>query len=284
MSAANAACAARDSGLDAVHDAAREAQQAMAPLDVSEQRRRACTELLRREAQRTGLLAADDRVGDDGVVSEAAAVAIEALLDRELQVVEPDDDACRRHYATHASRFGGGERVRARHILFAVTPGVDVRALTARAERLLLELRCAPDRDGAFASAARANSNCPSGAQGGELGWIRAADCAPEFAREVFDRPESGLLSRLVRSRFGLHVVDVCARELTEQPAWENVRGAVAQSLHRQSWTTALRRYLVTLAAGADTAGNSGRLEGNPEPLSAAGPETGIGGQADLVR
>ena len=102
-----------------------------------------------------------------------------------------------------------------------------------------------------FAEAARENSNCPSGAQGGDLGWIRAADCAPEFAREVFDRPETGLLPRLVRSRFGLHVVDVSEREAAEQPAWDEVRGAVAQSLRRQSWATALRRYLEALASAA---------------------------------
>jgi len=35
-------------------------------------------ELLRREAQRKGLLAADDRAGADGVISEAAAMATES--------------------------------------------------------------------------------------------------------------------------------------------------------------------------------------------------------------
>ncbi len=225
-----------------------------APCDVHESRRRECLELLRREAQRKGLLAADDRAHDDGVVSEAAAAAIEVLLEHELRVVEPDDEACRRHYAAHASRFGGGERVHARHILFAVTPGVDVRALTAHAERLLLELRCATDRDLAFAKSAGENSNCPSGAHGGDLGWIRADDCAPEFAREVFDRPETGLLPRLVRSRFGLHVVDVRAREAAQPPPWEEVREAVLQSLRRQSWATALRRYLAELSGDAPAA------------------------------
>lgn len=237
-----------EAALDPLHERVR----SDLPPDAQEAQRRACIELVRREAQRKGLLAADDRVSEDGVVSEAAAAAIEALLERELTIVEPDDDACRRHYAAHASRFGGGERVHARHILFAVTPGVDVRALTERAERLLLQLRCAPDRDDAFAKAARENSNCPSGAQGGDLGWIRAADCAPEFAREVFDRAETGLLPRLVRSRFGLHVIDVRVREPGEQPAWEEVRGAVAQSLRRQSWATALRRYLAELSADAE--------------------------------
>jgi len=232
--------------------------------DGQELRQRVCFELLLREARRVGLLADGDPFGSDGALSESAAEAIEALLDRVLQPVEPDEEACRRHYAAHASRFGTGERVHARHILFAVTPGVDVPALTAHAERLLLDLRRAVDRDEAFARAARANSNCPSGAHGGDLGWIRATDCAPEFAREVFGRPDTGLLPRLVRSRFGLHVVDVMARDVGGQPVWDEVREAVAQSLRRQSWATSLGRYLDELGArsGAEEeiASRAGRI------------------------
>lgn len=211
-------------------------------------------EPLRQAAQRAGLLDAADRVGDDGVISEAAAAAIETLLDRELRTVEPSEDECRRHYAANPARFGPGESVRARHILFAVTPGVDVSALTVIAEKLLLRLRC-PDPQGepgsgdAFAAAARENSNCPSGASGGDLGWLRVEDCAPEFARELFGRPEVGVLPRLVRSRFGLHVVEVQERRNGAAPPWDEVREAVALSLRRQAWASALRDYLRTLGS-----------------------------------
>ncbi len=125
-----------------------------------------------------------------GAISEAAGSAIEALLERELQPPEPSEEACRRHHAAHAARYAVGERVRVRHVLFAVTPGVDVNALRQRAEACLLDLRC---RDaGARSTASRRPrprlSNCPSGAQGGDLGWLDAGDCAPEFARELFGR------------------------------------------------------------------------------------------------
>jgi hypothetical protein len=97
----------------------------------------------------------------------------------------PSLEACTRHYTAHRERFVVGERVRARHILFAVTPGVEVATLRARAEGCLLDVRC---HDGCaqsrFAAAARELSNCPSGEQGGELGWLAPDDCAPEFARE----------------------------------------------------------------------------------------------------
>ena len=51
-------------------------------LPTEELRQRACTELLRQAAQAKGLLAASDAPTVDGVISEAAAGAIDALLER----------------------------------------------------------------------------------------------------------------------------------------------------------------------------------------------------------
>lgn len=197
-------------------------------------------------AVRAGLLDAAEPPPADGIASEVTAQAIEALLERELQVPEPDEAACRRHYQAHPARFGHGERARLRHVLFAVTPGVDVVALRQRAEACLIDLRAAgTETDARFAQAARELSNCPSGADGGVLGWLGAADCASEFAREIFfGHAEVGVLPRLVHSRFGLHVVEVLAREPGVVPPFEAVRGAVAQSLRQQAWVIALQQYL----------------------------------------
>lgn len=230
-----------------------------------ELRQRACTELLRQAAQREGLLGAEDAAGDDGVISERASQAIEQLLEQSLHLPEPGEDACRRHFEAHPARFAQGERVRLRHVLFAVTPGVDVRALTQRAEALLIELRCADDGGLRFAEAARQWSNCPSGQQGGELGWLGRPDCAPEFARDVFASQEIGVLPRLVHSRFGLHVVEVCAREAGELPDWAQVLPAVAQALHQQTWLSALHQYLQLLAGQAQVVGV--RIDAADSPL-----------------
>jgi len=229
-------------------------------------RQRACTELLRQAAQRAGLLAAADAPGTDGAISEVATAAIDALLELELRVPEPSDEACRRYHAAHAARYAAGERVRARHILFAVTPGVDVVALRKRAEGTLVDVRCHDGTAGdGFADAARALSNCPSGAEGGDLGWVEAKDCAPEFAREIFGKAGIGVLPRLVHSRFGLHVVEVQAREPGVVPAFEAVRGAVAVALRQQGFVTALRQYLRVLAGAAIVEGVD--LEGTDPPL-----------------
>jgi len=235
--------------------------------DEATLRQRACAELLRQAAQRAALLAADDAALADGAQSEAATAAIELLLERELTVPEPDEAACRRHYAAHEARYRTGERARLRHILFAVTPGVDVRALRARAEATLLEVRChdGDADDDPFAAQARTLSNCPSGADGGELGWLGSDDCAPEFTREVFGRTEVGVLPRLVHSRFGLHVVEVLEREPGTLRAFEQVHAAVALALRQQAWAHALRQYLQLLAGDAVLEGVS--LQAAETPL-----------------
>lgn len=217
-----------------------------------ELQQRAYTELLRQAAQSAGLLAADDQPATDGVISEAAASAIDMLIEQSVQVPEPSDEACRRHYAANEAAWRSGERVRVRHILFAVTPGVDVVALRKRAEGVLLDVRCHDDQaQDVFADAAGQYSNCPSGAQGGDLGWLATDDCAPEFARELFGHVEVGVLPRLVHSRFGLHVVEVLEREAGVSQGFDAVRGAVAGTLRQQSFVTALRQYLSLLSGQA---------------------------------
>lgn len=239
------------------------AQEALAPEEL---RQRACTELLRQAAQRAGLLDAADACHADGTTSEAATAAIEALLEQSLAVPEPSDEACRRYFDAHEAGYRSGERAQLRHILFAVTPGVDVVALRKRAEMAMLDVRCF---DGSasptFADTAAQLSNCPSGAQGGELGWLTAADCAPEFAREVFGHAEVGVLPRLVHSRFGLHVVEVLAREPGMPQPFEAVHGAVRMALHQQSYVAALRQYLQVLAGEAAIEGVD--LEAAETPL-----------------
>lgn len=215
-------------------------------------RQRGMTELLRQAAMDAGLLATDDEPTADGVISEAAADAIDLLLESTVIVPDPAEEDCRRHYDAHQNTYAVGESVWARHILFAVTPGLDVAALRKQAETILLDIRCHDGSDGQdFAEAAAKFSNCPSGANGGDLGWLSAGDCAPEFSRELFGQTEVGVLPRLVLTRFGMHVVEVLGRKPGTIQSYESVHGAVVSSLRQQAFITALQQYLQTLASKA---------------------------------
>jgi peptidyl-prolyl cis-trans isomerase C len=237
--------------------------------DPESLRQRAYSELLRQAAQRGGLLAVGDLPALDGILSEAASDAVEALLERELNLPEPDERACRRYFEAHPARYRLGERVQARHILFAVTPGVDVAALRQRAEGILVALRCEALDSSAFAKAAAEFSNCPSAEQGGDLGWLMASDCAPEFGSALFAQDEAnahiGVLPRLISTRFGFHIVQVSARQAGLAQSFESVHGAVAQLLRQQAYMTALRQYLSLLAGQAAVEGVS--LDAADSPL-----------------
>ena len=236
-------------------------------LSADELRQRACSELLRQTAIAQGLLEASDTASADGILSEQASDAIDALIERQIAIPEPSEDACRRHHAAHLASYSSGEKIEVRHILFAVTPGIDVAALRQRAESTLLDVRChdGNDADHGFSKAASTLSNCPSGGEGGHLGWLGASDCAPEFAKELFGQTDVGVLPRLVHSRFGFHVVEVLAREPGVVQAFEAVHGAVAMALRQSTYVTALRQYLTLLAGQATVLGVD--LEAAQTPL-----------------
>jgi len=200
----------------------------------------AVRELLRQRAVAAGLLA--DGAGED-FVNEA----IETLLEREVRTPEPGEAECRRWYDAHPEAFRSGDLVFARHILFAVTPGVPVEPLRRKAEETLHELCHAPER---FAALAAERSNCPSGAQGGALGQLSRGESVPEFEREVFGAGE-GLLPRLVNTRYGFHIVAIDGRVEGRQLPFESVREAIALRLAAAVAERALQQYVQVLAAQA---------------------------------
>lgn len=235
--------------------------------DLETVRERAWAEVLRQEAVRQGLL--DDQGGDLApTLSAAQQQVIEDMLDAAVQTPEPTADACRRYYEAHKTRFTHGQQAHLRHILFAVTPGVPVQALAQRAEAALLELTHKDAPAERFAQLASELSNCPSGAQGGDLGWVGPQDCAPELVQFLFMQEggiANGLQPRLVHSRFGLHIVEVLGQSPGVLAPFEQVHSRIAGELTLQSRATALRQYMLLLVGQTDVTGLD--LEGADSPL-----------------
>ncbi len=237
-------------------------------LDTQTLRERACTELLRQQAVRAGLLPRFTGLSAPEPDADTRA-AIEALLEAEVHSPEPGAEECRRHYEAHKPRFVVGQALHVRHILFAVTPGVPVNALAQRAEAALLELSRQGVSVDRFAQLAVELSNCPSNAQGGDLGWITPQDCAPELAKALFLQNDAiqavGLHPRLVHSRFGLHIVEVLEREPGRLPDFAELQAQIGARLALQSQATALRQYMQLLVGQAQVDGVE--LEGADTPL-----------------
>ena len=229
---------------------------------------RAHTELLRQAAVRQGRLPAQD-VDVAPPLNAAQRAAIEAMLDEEVRVPTVDAEACRRHYEANRARYVVGQARHVRHILFAVTPGVDVHRLAQRAEAALLKLTRQDADAGRFEELAQTLSNCPSGARGGDLGWIAPEDCAPELANELFHLRDSawgmGVHPRLVHSRHGLHIVEVLGRRNGTLPLFEAIAERIADELALQARAIAWRQYMQILVGEAELHGIA--LDGAGSPL-----------------
>ena len=265
-------------------------------------------ELLRQAAVAAGLLPAAAGSTAPALTPSECAV-LEAMAEAAVRSSAPAELECARYFEAHKAAYVLGQALHVRHILFAVTPGVNVQALAARAEQALQsllrknlrgkdvrgqdvraqdvqgdavqhqevqgrELRSlevpglgprSQDLPGQalsedrFARLAAELSNCPSSAQGGDLGWIGPRDCAPELARALFLQKEGpwplGLHPRLLHSRYGLHILEVLATRPGRQQGLEEVRASIAAQLALQSRAQALHRYMRALVAQAEIEG-----------------------------
>ncbi len=62
-----------------------------------------------------------------------------------------------------------------------------------------------------FAEVAKANSNCPSGGSGGDLGQFGPGMMVPEFDKVVFSA-DIGSVEGPVKTQFGYHLLEVTSR------------------------------------------------------------------------
>ncbi|CAB3910677.1 peptidylprolyl isomerase [Achromobacter deleyi] len=177
---------------------------------------------------------------------------IGALLDLQAPTPEADEAACLRYYQSNPQRFVVGELIEADHILFQVTPGVNLDMLRAHADAVLADLLADPSR---FAEVARQQSNCPSAALGGNLGQLGRGDTVPEFEKAVFALPAGGLLPQVLQTRHGLHIVRVTRRVQGRRLPFDEVREQIAAALSALSRDTAWRQYVKLLVERADVRG-----------------------------
>ncbi|MCS2610473.1 peptidylprolyl isomerase [Halomonas dongshanensis] len=225
---------------------AREVQHHTAPTleEAQQQAARALVirALLTQRAEQLGLLSERDAVTEEEQTS-----AITALLEQELTVPEPNDDDCRRFYATHPERFSEPDVMRVHHILLAAAPDDSQERDTAyqQGEYLIDTLTFAPER---FDEMASRYSACPSKTSGGDLGWLAPGQTVEELDRALRYLP-LGLHGRPLASRYGWHVVRIDERREGQVLAFEQVADSVRHLLREQSSRRAVRHYLLALEA-----------------------------------
>ena len=73
------------------------------------------------------------------------------------------------------------------------------------------ELKAEIESGASFEDVAQANSNCPSSAQGGDLGKFGPGQMVPEFDKAIFSG-DVGVLYGPIETQFGYHLIDITGR------------------------------------------------------------------------
>jgi len=123
---------------------------------------------------------------------------------RDVKVTQED---ILEYYDSHVSEFQVPKEVRARHVLIKVDQAAataDVEKAREQAEKVARLAQGGED----FAELAKAYSEGPSGATGGDLGFFKRTDMVAPFADKAFAL-QAGEISDPVRTRFGWHVIKV---------------------------------------------------------------------------
>jgi peptidyl-prolyl cis-trans isomerase D len=122
--------------------------------------------------------------------------------------VQLSDKEIEEYYKTNRdSKFHKPKQAKLRYISIRVAPEADAKqkeAARARANRLLVDARAGKD----FAQLAKKESDDPTAAKGGDVGWVAQGQLPPEVDKAVFSLSKGGI-SDVIETPGGLQIVKV---------------------------------------------------------------------------
>ena len=162
---------------------------------------------------------------------------------------EPTEADVEQYFKEHKSEFSKGEQVLAQHIL--VTPDGDTEASKSEAYTKINDIReriLAGTKT--FESEAAEHSTCPSGKEGGSLGWFGRGMMVPEFDGEAFAM-KIGDISGIIETQFGYHIIKKTDHEKGGETDFDTVREQIRDLLRHSRRGEAMTAYVSELRSKA---------------------------------
>ena len=168
------------------------------------------------------------------------AVVLESKPLQESIKVGKDEIAA--YYRDHLDKYKVKEKVKARHILIKVgkdASAEEIKKAKARIAEIAKQIKAGKD----FAELARKNSEGPSAASGGDLGWFPRGAMVKAFEDAAFALHE-GEVSGPVRTQFGFHLIKVEKHEPAHTRKLVEVYPEIETHLQRQALPELLKHKL----------------------------------------
>ncbi len=163
------------------------------------------------------------------------------VLRKFFDETEVSDGDLEKYYNQFPERFTKGEEVRASHILFNESD-----------KDTALEVHEALTEGGDdFAEKAKLHSRCPSGENGGDLGFFDRGKMVPEFEKAAFET-EVGQISDLIQTQFGYHIVKVTDRRAGGKFELGEIKEQLRQSMVNSIVNNKIMNYTQELRKSAE--------------------------------
>lgn len=161
---------------------------------------------------------------------------------------EPTEEDILKHFETHKDEYAAGDRVLAQHIL--ITPDGDTQASKDEARVKIEGIRERVVAGKPFSDEAAAHSMCPSGKEGGSLGWFGRGMMVPEFDQAVFSM-SVGEVSGIIETQFGYHIIFKTDHEAAGEADFDQVREKIRDFIRHARRGEAMTAYVEELKAKA---------------------------------
>lgn len=158
-------------------------------------------------------------------------------------VADPTEDEVAKFYEAHKAEFVVPHQVLCQHILVKGSDDAALDKIKAIRERIV--------SGGAdFAEEAKKNSDCPSGQEGGSLGWFGRGMMVPEFDKVAFEM-KKGEVSGVVSTQFGYHIIYKADEKGGGQQTLVDVHDQVKDLLRHETRGRAMDAFVAELRANA---------------------------------
>ena len=190
---------------------------------------------------------------------------VEAQLAGKINITEED---AKKYYDENPTKFEVKEQVRASHILITpdatdseADPNQAKAEAKAKIQGLLEQIKGGAD----FAELAKASSDGPSAAQGGDLDFFPRGKMVPPFDKAAFAM-EVGKVSDIVETRFGYHIIKVTGHKDASTTSFEQAKNSLIIQLTQQKQAKIANKYIESLKAAANIVYPPGKEPAPPMP------------------
>jgi peptidyl-prolyl cis-trans isomerase C len=171
------------------------------------------------------------------------ALSIQKMIDSQFaSKANVDDKEIWSYYDKNRASFRQPEQVKASQIFIKADPGWD-EAKKSAARKKIDEIRTKLKQGQDFESLARTYSEDPSGAKGGDLGYIRIGQVLKPFEEALFAL-KPGEISDVVETNLGYHIIKASDRKPETTIPFEKLRDQLRALLKQEKGLKEANAYI----------------------------------------